>query len=232
MPKISEIDWMLLFWDHEKNMEDFNLSADDITHGSKKNCWWFCPKTCKKGCTHRWLASAAQIYTLKTGCPFSGCKNKPKRWCIHETLQYTHPNICEEWVYELNEGLKPEDVTYGSDKFIWWQCKNLCKCGKYHRYKTAIKNRTFGNTGCPYCYKSGERGIPHCFETSLAGLYPKLIKEWHPTKNKKLTPDKLLPGSNIRVCGNAIIQDLTVNVFMNGKPLYVIELVGEDVLIV
>lgn len=45
-------------------------------------------------------------------------------------------------------------------------------------------------------------------EDSLAYLYPDLAKEWHPTKNGKLTPDLFLPGSSDSVwwlcskCGN------------------------------
>lgn len=34
------------------------------------------------------------------------------------------------------------------------------------------------------------------YEDSLSYLYPKLAKEWHPTKNGKLTPDMFVPGSN------------------------------------
>ena len=34
---------------------------------------------------------------------------------------------------------------------------------------------------------------------NLKVLFPKVAKEWHPTKNKPLTPDKVLPGSHSRV---------------------------------
>ena len=46
------------------------------------------------------------------------------------------------------------------------------------------------------------------YEDSLSYLYPGLAKEWHPTKNGKLTPDRFAPGSNEIVwwlcpeCGN------------------------------
>lgn len=33
---------------------------------------------------------------------------------------------------------------------------------------------------------------------SLLDKYPKIAKEWHPTKNKVLTPDKVKPGSDIK----------------------------------
>ena len=53
---------------------------------------------------------------------------------------------------------------------------------------------------------------------SLADLYPDLAKEWHPTENGTLTPDKVLPHSGIKAtwicptCGNvyqAVIQSRT-----------------------
>lgn len=46
------------------------------------------------------------------------------------------------------------------------------------------------------------------FEDSLAALYPEIAKEWHPSKNGKLTPDLFIPGSSERAwwlcpkCGN------------------------------
>ena len=36
-------------------------------------------------------------------------------------------------------------------------------------------------------------------ENSLASLYPELAKEWHPTRNEKLSPSQFTPNSNKRV---------------------------------
>jgi hypothetical protein len=36
-------------------------------------------------------------------------------------------------------------------------------------------------------------------EYNLGKLYPKLAKEWHPTKNGKLTPYDILPKSGKKV---------------------------------
>jgi len=46
-------------------------------------------------------------------------------------------------------------------------------------------------SGCPYCI--GQRATP---ERSLASLFPNIAKEWHPTKNGKLTPKQVSPGSH------------------------------------
>ena len=34
---------------------------------------------------------------------------------------------------------------------------------------------------------------------NLKALFPGLAKQWHPTKNGKLTPDAVTPGSNKKV---------------------------------
>ena len=39
-------------------------------------------------------------------------------------LPETHPELCEEWDKTKNGNLRPEDVTYGSGKKIWWVCSN------------------------------------------------------------------------------------------------------------
>lgn len=36
-------------------------------------------------------------------------------------------------------------------------------------------------------------------EYNLGKLYPKLVKEWHPTKNKGLTPFQITPASRKKV---------------------------------
>ncbi len=36
-------------------------------------------------------------------------------------------------------------------------------------------------------------------KNDLATLYPKLAKEWHPSKNGDLTPESVLPNSNKKV---------------------------------
>lgn len=48
--------------------------------------------------------------------------------------------------------------------------------------------------GCTYC--AGKRVSP---EMSLGARHPVLIPEWHPTKNAKLTPFDVLPGSAKKV---------------------------------
>jgi len=109
---------------------------------------------------------------------------KPKRL----TLDRTHPDIAKEWHPTKNGSLTPKDITYGSEKAIWWICKNG------HEYDAKPNHRTFRGSGCPYC--SGRRvNKDNCLEA----VNPNLAKEWHPTKNGNLTPRDVTVGSHKKV---------------------------------
>ena len=62
---------------------------------------------------------------------------------------------------------------------------------------------------------------------SLAEVNPELAKQWHPTKNGKLTPDDVTLKSGKKVGGNAQKE-----MIMNGLVLFIIELMVVDVLFV
>ena len=62
------------------------------------------------------------------------------------------PDIAAQWDYERNDELTPADVSYGSNKIVWWKCS---LCG--HSYKKKIANRTAPakrkteSEKCPIC---------------------------------------------------------------------------------
>lgn len=68
------------------------------------------------------------------------------------TLSEAFPDLARQWDYERNNGLTPDDVTYGSNKIVWWKC---LICG--HSYQKKIANRTAPakrkaeSDKCPIC---------------------------------------------------------------------------------
>jgi hypothetical protein len=48
--------------------------------------------------------------------------------------------------------------------------------------------------GCPFCANQRVSAT-----NSLAARFPKLAREWHPTKNRSLTPHDVVAGTNRRV---------------------------------
>ena len=63
------------------------------------------------------------------------------------------PDLVKEWDYEKNYPLTPKEVSFGSDKKVWW------KCPLSHSWRASISKRTNG-TGCPYCYSEYGTSFP------------------------------------------------------------------------
>ncbi|MCA4157722.1 zinc-ribbon domain-containing protein [Priestia megaterium] len=103
------------------------------------------------------------------------------------SLYDTNKKIASEWHPTKNGGITPEKITKGYSKTVWWQCEHK------HEWKTSPYNRTKHKSNCPYC--SGKLATT---DNNLGIKYPHLAKEWHPDKNRKLTPYDVLPGSNKR----------------------------------
>ena len=103
-------------------------------------------------------------------------------------LSVTYPQLANEWHPVLNEGLTPDEVTYGSKKVVWWQCE------KGHEWETSIYQRVKG-TGCPIC---ANRKVLAGYN-DIGTTHPEVAKEWHPTLNEGLMAEQFSKGSQKRV---------------------------------
>ncbi len=160
-------------WHPTKNGK---LTPKDVTHVSGKKVWW----KCKKG--HEWQARIAHR-KIGTGCPY--CANR--KICKDNSLLATNRILAKEWHPTKNKKLTPSDVTTASSKKVWWKCK------KGHEWQVVIASRNLG-TGCPYC-----ANLKVDKTNSLWATNRILAKEWHPSKNGKLTPKDVPPGSAKKV---------------------------------
>ena len=163
-------------WDFKKN----TLKPTQVTPFSHQKVWWICLKNKK----HSYMASVAHR-SGGTNCPF--CAGKK----VDETnsLEMLYPDIAKEWHPSKNKGLTPSKISSGSEKKVWW----ICPKNKKHSYMASVSHRS-GGTNCPFC--AGKK----VDETnSLEMLYPDIAKEWHPSKNKGLTPSKISSGSEKKV---------------------------------
>ena len=133
-------------WDFEKN----SLDPTEVTIASHDKVWW----KCELG--HSWQAAVfSRTKTEKaSGCPY--CTGKTVLAGFND-LATLKPKLAEQWYQPLNGELKPENVTLGSNKKVWWQCNDG------HVWQAYIYARTKANgTGCPVCAgtvsrKRGER---------------------------------------------------------------------------
>jgi hypothetical protein len=93
-------------------------------------------------------------------------------------LFITNPELCREWDYEKNYPLRPEDISCGSNKKVWW------KCDIGHQWKTGISKRTKRNFSCPYC-KNRKASMENC----LATIAPLSLQYWDYDKNRNTPYD-------------------------------------------
>ena len=104
---------------------------------------------------------------------------------MNNSLAEVHPELVLEWS-EKNLPLTPEDITFGSNKKVWWKGA----CG--HEWQTSVKARSNGEK-CPIC--SGARVIAGI--NDLAILEPLLVKQW--SKKNKIKPTEVSIGSHKKV---------------------------------
>lgn len=162
---------LLSEWIYEKN----EFSPNDVSPNSTRKAWWRCG-TCK----NEWEMS---IHKRAKGskCPY--CTNERIKSGLND-LSATHPQIAAEWDYEKNI-IDPTEVTYGSEKSVWWICK------KGHSYEQKINARTVSNVGCSYC--SGRKLLKGF--NDFATIHKELLSDWNYSKNSFL-PEEILGNTS------------------------------------
>jgi very-short-patch-repair endonuclease len=112
-------------------------------------------------------------------------------------LDKTHPELAKQWHPTKNGDLKPNMVTPGSDKKVWWLCTETnCTEGCPHEFQSQINNRAGRGDGCSVCKKNSYN---ICIHNSVVYTHPEILKEWHPTKNIDITPDKISYASEKKI---------------------------------
>lgn len=158
-------------WHPTKNGE---LKPSMVTFGSRKKVWW----VCQKG--HKYYA-AISSQQEQGGCPI--CAGKKTLAGFNDFASH-YPELIQEWDYERNGDLKPDDVTVSCNKKVWW------KCEKGHEWQAPVASRSSGR-GCPYC----KNRLVWQGYNDLASQFPDLEKEWNYKRNGDLTPDMVTYGS-------------------------------------
>ena len=187
---------LLLEWDFENNK---SCKPQDFTCGSAQKVWWKCNE-CGTSFFQK-ICDRTRMDGKASGCPKcaqeklqevrreNGLKSHGIEIYLEQKRQSgdslfdKRSDLLNEWDYEKNAPLTPKDVTYGSEKDVYW------KCDKGHSYKMMIKIKTKG-AGCPIC--SNHRLIKGV--NDLETVRPDLAKEWNYEKNYPLTPRDVIAG--------------------------------------
>lgn len=168
-------------WDFEKNG---TLLPNAISpHSNRKVCW-----KCSR-CENEWSATVASRAgangKIKNGCAV--CSNRAVEVGVND-LATTHPELAKQWHPTRNGDVRPQSVTYGTKRRIWW------KCDQGHEYQARVTSRVDG-TGCPFCTN---RRVLSGYN-DLATVFPKIAAQWHPKKNGSLRPEQVGAGSTRNV---------------------------------
>ncbi len=149
------------------------VRPDAIAYGSGRKVWW----ACAKHPDHVWRASPNQRTRggRSGSCPF--CRGS--RPSSTHNLALLFPRAAAEWDAKKNGSLTPAQVRPSSAQKVWWRCAK----DPAHAWQTSIYHRTRNRSGCPYC--AGRRLT---LSRSLGKRFPELARQWHPTKNGRLTP--------------------------------------------
>lgn len=127
-------------WNFTKNEI---LTPNDVTVGSNKKVWWRC------GSGHEWKSNITSR-NKGNGCPYCDGKKVNEENC----LAINFPDLVKEWHFIKNSNLTPYNVVPGSDKKVWWVCKNG------HEWQSNICNRKNGSR-CPVCSIENRSGENH-----------------------------------------------------------------------
>jgi Probable Zinc-ribbon domain len=192
-------------WCYKRNC---GWGPEDFSHASSVRAWWLCPI-----CHREYKAKICQRTALQSACPY--CASK--RVCEDNSLAVLYPAVSREWHPTKNGRLRPSDVTYATNKKVWWVC-----AGK-HVWRASISTRTTQNACCPYCYERrleearkrprvrnrrnivlspGKKISRAWYEQwdfePLSETHPNLVTQWHPTKNGQWTPKDFTRGSEVK----------------------------------
>ena len=151
------------------------------------------------------------IPCIKTGIEYDGLFWHNKDSIQREEKKYI---ICKKngiKLYRIKEGKFKESVDNADEiYYIPKKCDNKTLSSYIYEF---IKGMTFFDYKLPKIDINKDRNeileyMTIKYEESLENLLPNIAKEWHPTKNGKLTPDLFPPGSTKKVwwkcskCGN------------------------------
>lgn len=157
---------------------ELNVGVDinNIKENSSLKVWWHCRINPK----HTWQSAVRNRAIEGYGCPY--CSGRLV--LEEESFGAKFPGLLKEWHPTKNEGLDPFSFSPKSDKYVWWLC------AKIHEWRTQIQHRTSGTSGCKACNRISK---------SIAIRYPEIVKLWHPTKNKNISPNDIMPSSYTKI---------------------------------
>ena len=163
-------------WDYEKNI----VLPSEVSKASSKRVWW----KCKNGHSYE-MTVGNRTKNNGNGCPYCSVPAK-KVLKGYNDLQTKYPDLAKEWHPVKNGKLTPDNVLCGTEKMVWWICKNG------HEYEQRIVSRVKGGN-CPYCSHQKLLTGYNDFSTE----HPELLCEWD-NENNSIKPTAIMSNSHYK----------------------------------
>ena len=175
---------LLSEWDFGKNV----IKPNEVFKTSNIDIWWKCDKG------HSWKAFLPnRLHGTK--CPYCNTGRNSKKYTLREWCELNNQTqLLNEWNYDKNATITPDNTSKGSHKVVWW------KCDKGHEWQAQIKSRTY-NHGCPYCSKKKKKvqvGTNDLVTWCKQNNKEYIIDEWDYDNNDEI-PEECTYGSHRRI---------------------------------
>ncbi len=161
-------------WHEAKNRP---LTPAQVTLFSERKVWWRCARG---HVFHMRIAGRAR----GDGCP--SCSGK--RVTSTNSLAARAPKTAKLWHPTRNGSLTPRDVTKFSMRVVWWRCPE----GSDHVWQGQVAAQSI-HLRCAFCCN---RRVS--VTNRLSTVAPAVARQWHPTRNGKLTPRDVVATSKLR----------------------------------
>jgi hypothetical protein len=159
------------------------VTPADVFVKSYTRYWW----RCDRGHTYRMTPAERPVRR----CPYCSHRLLSPEFSLAELA----PALAKEWHPAKNGALTARDVPLNSHRSVWWKCPK----GPDHEWRTTVQSRApkewrkrIGR--CPFCLNQR-----FSVTNSLAARFPKLARQWHPTRNGSLRPADLAARSELPV---------------------------------
>ena len=159
--------------------KNFPATPKSMIASTHKMLWWKCDLG------HSWRSTGNTRISQGTGCPV--CSGKQVLEGFND-LATRYPELSKQWHPTLNGYLKPEHVSGGSHKKVWW------KCDQGHDFSASLVNRAALASNCRICVNQEVLAGYN----DLASQWPELLSEWDYEKNKTTPPDSVIARSEIK----------------------------------
>lgn len=161
-------------WHPSKNGE---TTPKEVFAGARAARWWICEKG------HEFRATGESMVN-NVGCGV--CANRQIQVGEND-MATTHPNLASQWHPTKNLPLTPLEVIGSHSGKLWWICD------EGHEFISTGQKRAAGSQ-CPVCIN---QQVLTGFN-DLATVNPDLAKDWHPTRNGRITPEIVLCGGHAK----------------------------------